>query len=174
MPRPALLLALSFVLAATPAFADEPQSSEPVAAAQTVSFAPRGPQLNAELMVRHADELGPSYQLDSVTYSVGSQVVGTRDEFETRPALRKNPTDGPRATVIYPPRDLTIQAVIRGRGAGQFSYLNKYRIVVTGTCELSMLSDMTTTVDVVVTRNAGVMAEFEEGFDIDCRNVDIE
>ncbi len=174
MPRPALLLALSFVLAATPAFADEPQNPEQLAAAAPITFVARGPQQNAELMVRHADELGPSYQLDSVTYSVGSQVIGSRDEFETRPALRKIPTDGPRATVFSGPRDLTVQAVIHGRGAGQFSYLNRYRIVVTGVCALSMLSDMTTTVDVVVTRKAGVMAEFEDGFDIDCRNIDVE
>jgi hypothetical protein len=174
MPRPALLLALSFVLAATPAIADELHNPEKVAAAQTTSFAPRGPQQNAEILVRHADELGPSYKLDSITYSVGSQLVGRRSEFETRPALRKIPTDGPRATVFSGPRDLTVQAVIRGRGAGQFSYLNRYRIAVTGTCQLSMLSDMTTTVDVIVTRKAGVMAEFEDGFDIECRNVDIE
>ncbi len=174
MLRPALLLAVSLVLVATPVFADEPQPSEQLAAAQSISYAPRGPQLNAELMVRHADELGPSYQLDSVTYSVGNQVVGTRNEFETRPAQRRVPTDGPRGTVFSGPRDLTVQAVIRGRGAGQFSYLNRYRIVVTGVCELSMLSDMTTTVDVVVTRKAGLMAEFEDGFDIECRNVDIE
>ncbi len=151
MPRPAVLLALAVVLAATPAFADD-----------------------ARLLIRQADELGPSYRLEAVTYSVGRQVVGNRTGFETRPALRKVPTDGPRATVPSGPRELTVEAVIRGVGVGQFAYLNRYRIAVTGVCELSMLSEITTTVDVVITRRAGLLAEFEEGLDIECRNVGIE
>ncbi len=174
MPRSAPLLAFFLVLAASPAFADDLSQPEQIAAAEPESTRSHGPRADAGLLVRHADELGPSYVLHSVTYSVGSQIVGDRTTFETRPALRRIPTDGPRATVLSGPRELTVQAVLRGRGLGQFAYLNRYRIVVTGSCPLSMLSHMTTTVDVVVTRKAGLLAEFEEGLGIDCRNVDLE
>lgn len=167
MTRTALAL-VALVLLATPALAQD-APSEPVA----VAPAPSTPvmQRSAELLIRHADDLGPSYKLESVQYSMGSQVVGNRTSFATKRNERRIPTDGPSASVLSGPRELTVQAVIRGVGAGQFSYLNRYRIVVTGTCELDMISGATTAVDVRITRDAGPFAEFEDGLDIACENI---
>lgn len=134
----------------------------------------RAGDADAGLMVRHADELGPSYVIDSVVYSVGSQIVGNRTDFATKRADRRTPSEGPRATVLAGARELTVQAVLRGRGMGHFAYLNNYRIVVMGTCPVDMLSGMTTTVDVVITRDAGLLAEFEDGLGIDCRAIGVE
>jgi len=167
------LLALALVLLATPAFA---QDSEPVAAAPVpvASTYAQAVTADAGILVRHADDLGLSYVMESMQYSMGEIVIGNRTEFATKVAERRVASDGPRATVLSGPRDLTIRATIRGKGIGQFSYLNKYLITVTGTCPVDMLGGVTTTVDVRVVRDAGVFAEFEDGLDIVCENINLE
>jgi len=167
------LLALALVLLATPAFAQDASESVAAVPSPVVSRAATV-TADAGILVRHADDLGLSYVMESVQYSMGEIVIGNRTEFATKVTERRVATDGPRATVLSGPRDLTIRATIRGKGIGQFSYLNKYLITITGTCPVDMLSGVTTSIDVRVVRNAGVFAEFEDGLDIVCENIDLE
>ena len=174
---------IALALVASPTLAQDPGDSDEVAVMEAVPApapestpsaapAPASKALPAaQVAVRTADELGPSYIVKSISWSVPGGETGTQEEFATRPKDRKVLQAGPVVEAPHQGDTLEITAVVGGRGSGQFAYLDDYRVTLQGTCAIDLAPEFVTEVDVVLVRNAGVLAEFEAGLDIECRSM---
>jgi hypothetical protein len=156
---PAVLFALAVALSASAAFADD--------AAGVTSPRVSAPEATS-VSVRTADELGPSYLVTRMSFSVGQDLVGTQEEFEKRPAKRRVLRDGPSGEVDARGDQLRIVAVVRGQGSGEFAVLSRYEFTLTKLCPIQLREGAPTTIDVVVRRDAPLMADFGDGLQIDC------
>ncbi|MCO4770667.1 MAG: hypothetical protein KDA24_11605 [Deltaproteobacteria bacterium] len=140
-----------------------------VSSAPDVAPPPPGSEnAQARLAVRTADTLGPSYRVTSMSFSIGQDTVGSMDSFEAKPKLRRTLREGPAADVDARGDRLRVLAVVRGVGSGDFAWLNNYEYTITSVCPVSLTPGEETAVNVVVTRTAGVMADFGEGLTIEC------
>lgn len=168
---------IALALVASPALAQDPGESSEVAVMEAKATpapapAPASKTLPAaQVAVRTADELGPSYIVKSISWSVPGGETGSQEEFATRPKDRKVLQAGPVVEAPHQGDTLQITAVVGGRGSGQFAYLDDYRVTLQGTCAIDLAPEFVTEVDVVLVRNAGVLAEFEAGLDIECRSM---
>ena len=146
---------------------EDGQSDEVVT--QPRGLLPSAP-VSASIAIHHADELGPTYAVESVRWSVGGGVIGAEDTFEERPALRRVLREVARAEIAPGSRAmLRIDANLRGRGTGQFAFLNDYSVTVSATCPVALNASSTTHVEVVLVREGGLFADFGEGIGVRCR-----
>ncbi len=122
----------------------------------------------ARLAVRTADTLGPSYAVTSIDFSVGQARVGTVGPYAGKPGKRRQLREGPVGDVDPRHQQVRVRAVVRGVGSGEFEWLNDFEYVLQGVCPVALAPGQTSTVDVVIERNAPMLADFGEGLAIAC------
>ncbi len=163
MHRPLLALLFAALLAPTLAAADPVQMAEVAPETRQQSRA-----VPATIEVDRDVRLGASYVVESLTVSVGQRVLLQEHDLEAGWSGRVADREAVRASMAPGERTVVIDAILRGKGTGEFAWLSQHSLEVSSLCEVELLRGTTTRVDVRIVRRAGPFADFHEGIQVEC------
>jgi hypothetical protein len=124
----------------------------------------RGVVSGAKLSVRHVNELGTAYALDSITYYVDGTPVYQATDTATGGTLSKEKTiDVYEANIAPGNHTISASGVIKGRGTGMFSYLSDYSFQFSTNYPLVAADGKTTRLDATLFKRGGAAADYLEG-----------
>lgn len=130
----------------------------------------RGVVSGAKAVVRHVNNLGPAYELESITYYFDGNPIYQATNVGSSGDLSKT-----RKAEIYeaniPPGNhtLSVTGVIRGRGAGLFDYLSDYSFQFSSSYSFVAADGKTSRIDSVLFKKGGAMADYVEGPTVEFR-----
>ena len=133
----------------------------------------RGVVSGAKAVVRHVNNLGPAYALESVTYYFDGNPIYQKTNVGTNGALAKE-----RKVEIFeanvPPGNhtLSVTGVIQGQGTGLFSYLSDYKFELSTSYSFVAEDGQTTRLDSVLFKKGGALAEYTEAPTIEFKLLD--
>lgn len=133
----------------------------------------RGVVSGAKAVIRHVNNLGPSYSLESVTYYFDGNPVYQKTNVGTKGELaREKKVELFEANV--PPGDhtLSVTGVIRGKGTGLFEYLSDYSFEFSSSYSFVAQDGKTTRLDSVLFKKGGPLADYVEGPTIEFKLLD--
>ena len=163
MHRTLLALLCAALMAPTLAVADPAQLAEVVSPTTSRSRAvPATIELDREV------RLGVRYVVESLTVRVGERVLLSEQELEAGWSGRVADREAVRASMAPGDRAVIVEAILRGKGTGDFAWLSQYSLEVSSLCEVELFRGATTRVDVSIVRRAGPFADFDEGIEVLC------
>ena len=124
----------------------------------------RGVVSGAKAVIRHVNNLGPSYALESITYYFDGNPIYQKTNVGTKGGLAKE-----KKVQIFeanvPPGNhtLSVTGLIKGRGAGLFAYLSDYSFEFSSSYSFVAQDGKTTRLDAVLFKKGGALAEYVEG-----------
>ncbi len=130
----------------------------------------RGVVSGAKAVIRHVNNLGPAYALDSVTYYFDGNPIYQATEVSSGGELSKTK----KAEIFeanIPPGNHTLSAtgVIKGKGAGLFEYLSDYSFSFSASYSFVAPDGQTSRIDAVMFKKGGPMADYVEGPTVEFR-----
>jgi|GEM_PF-2002620 len=130
----------------------------------------RGVVSGAKTVIRHVNNLGPAYALESVTYYFDGNPIYQATEVGSNGELSKTK----KAEIFeanIPPGNHTLSAtgVIKGRGAGLFEYLSDYSFQFSASYSFVAPDGQTSRIDAVMFKKGGPMADYVEGPTVEFR-----
>lgn len=130
----------------------------------------RGVVSGAKTVIRHVNNLGPAYALESVTYYFDGNPIYQSTEVASGGELSKTK----KAEIFeanIPPGNHTLSAtgVIKGKGAGLFEYLSDYSFSFTASYSFVAPDGQTSRIDAVMFKKGGPMADYVEGPTVEFR-----
>lgn len=133
----------------------------------------RGVAAGAKAIVRHVNQLGPSYVLESVTYYFDGNPIYQKTNVATKGALATEKTvDLWEANVPPGNHTLSVAGLIKGRGTGLFSYLSDYSFEFSSSYSFVAEDGKTTRVDGVLIKKGGAAADWLEAPTVEFRLLD--
>jgi hypothetical protein len=132
----------------------------------------RGVVSGAKAVIRHVNELGAAYALDSVTYYFDGNPIYQKTDVGTGGQLSKE-----KKVQLFeaniPPGNHTISVagVIKGKGSGLFAYLSDYTFQFSSAYSFVAEDGKTTRVDSVLLKKGGPLADYVEGPTVEFRVV---
>ncbi len=124
----------------------------------------RGVVSGAKAVIRHVNNLGPAYALESITYYFDGNPIYQKTNVGTKGALSKE-----KKVQIFeanvPPGNhtLSVTGLIKGRGAGLFAYLADYSFEFSSSYSFVAQDGKTTRLDAILYKKGGALAEYVEG-----------
>ncbi len=130
----------------------------------------RGVVSGAKTVIRHVNNLGPAYALESVTYYFDGNPIYQATEVASGGELSKTK----KAEIFeanIPPGNHTLSAtgVIKGKGAGLFEYLSDYSFSFSASYSFVAPDGQTSRIDAVMFKKGGPMADYVEGPTVEFR-----
>ncbi|MCO4769252.1 MAG: dihydrolipoamide acetyltransferase [Deltaproteobacteria bacterium] len=130
----------------------------------------RGVVSGAKTVIRHVNNLGPAYALESVTYYFDGNPIYQATDASSAGELSKTK----KAEIFeanIPPGNHTLSAtgVIKGRGAGLFEYLSDYSFQFSASYSFVAPDGQTSRIDSVLFKKGGPMADYVEGPTVEFR-----
>jgi hypothetical protein len=128
-----------------------------------------GGGVGAQAMIAHASEMGASFRLIKLVYSLdGTQVFARTDE--TAESLYKSAGFDVFAGPISPGNhNLSVAATYRGHGYGVFEYLSKYTFTAKGNQTFTAVEGKITKVDCRGFESGGPATPLEKRAAIECK-----
>jgi len=133
----------------------------------------RGVVSGAKAVVRHVNNLGPAYSLESVTYYFDGNPIYQKTNVGTKGELaREKKVEIFEANV--PPGDhtLSVTGVIEGKGTGLFEYLSDYSFEFSSSYSFVAQDGKTTRLDAILFKKGGALADYVEGPSIEFKLLD--
>ena len=133
----------------------------------------RGVVSGAKAVIRHVNNLGPSYSLESVTYYFDGNPIYQKTNVGTKGELaREKKVEIFEANV--PPGDhtLSVTGVIRGKGTGLFEYLSDYSFEFSSSYSFVAQDGQTTRLDSQLFKKGGPLADYVDGPTIEFKLLD--
>ena len=130
----------------------------------------RGVVSGAKAVIRHVNNLGPAYALESITYYFDGNPIYQATDASSGGELSKTK----KAEIFeanIPPGNHTLSAtgVIKGRGAGLFEYLSDYSFQFSASYSFVAPDGQTSRIDSVLFKKGGPMADYVEGPTVEFR-----
>lgn len=128
-----------------------------------------GGGIGAQAVIAHSNEMGSSFRLIKIIYSLdGTQVLARADDAGED--LYKTKSFDVFAGPIAPGNHtLSATAVYRGHGYGVFAYLSKYTFTARGNASFSAGEGKTTKVDCRAYEKGGPSTQLEKRPALDCK-----
>lgn len=124
-----------------------------------------GVSSGAKLVLEHHNQLGSSYRLVGVQYSLdGAPAFIQMDESGDLDEVERIPVFDQR--VVPGEHQLVVRYTLRGRGYGVFSYLDKYTLELTATHDFTVEPGKVTSVRALLREKAGLTLRFEDRPDV--------
>ncbi|MEE2829552.1 MAG: dihydrolipoamide acetyltransferase [Myxococcota bacterium] len=133
----------------------------------------RGVVSGAKAVIRHVNNLGPSYSLESVTYYFDGNPIYQKTNAGTKGELaREKKVEIFEANV--PPGDhtLSVTGVIRGKRTGLFEYLSDYSFEFSSSYSFVAQDGQTTRLDSQLFKKGGPLADYVDGPTIEFKLLD--
>jgi hypothetical protein len=133
-----------------------------------------GGGVGAQAMVAHADQMGSSFRLTKLIYSLdGTQVFARSDETGESMYKTKNYDifSGPISPGNH---NLQIVATYRGHGYGVFEYLSKFTFTARGTAAFTTGEGKTSKVDCKGYEKGGAATPMEKRPAIECKVTEVQ
>jgi len=133
----------------------------------------RGVVSGAKAVIRHVNNLGPSYALESVTYYFDGNPIYQKTDVGTKGALSKE-----KKVQIFeanvPPGNhtLSVTGLIKGKGTGLFAYLSDYSFEFSSSYSFVAQDGKTTRLDAQLYKKGGALADYVEGPTIEFKLID--
>jgi hypothetical protein len=133
----------------------------------------RGIVSGAKAVIRHVNNLGPSYSLESITYYFDGNPIYQKTDVGTKGALSKE-----KKVQIFeanvPPGNhtLSVTGLIKGKGSGLFAYLSDYSFEFSSSYSFVALDGKTTRLDSQLYKKGGPLADYVEGPTIEFKLLD--
>lgn len=133
----------------------------------------RGVVSGAKSVIRHVNNLGPAYSLESITYYFDGNPIYQKTDVGTKGGLSKNKKEDIFEANIPPGNHtISVTGVIKGRGTGLFAYLSDYSFQFSSSYSFVAQDGKTTRVDSVLYRKGGPLADYVEGPDVEFKLLD--
>jgi hypothetical protein len=133
----------------------------------------RGVVSGAKAVVRHLNQLGPSYALESITYYFDGNPIYQKTNVGTKGALAKEKkVELWEANVPPGNHTLSVTGLIKGKGTGLFAYLSDYSFEFSSSYSFVAQDGKTTRVDSVLLKKGGAAADWLEAPTIEFRLLD--
>lgn len=129
----------------------------------------RGVVSGAKASIHHVNNLGPAFEMESLTYYFDGNPVYTRTAADGAPLSRQRKEDIYDSNVAPGNHTLSVSAVVAGRGVGVFAYLADYTFEVSHTFTFLAKDGKTTNIDAVFYRKGGALAEWEQAPTVEFR-----
>ncbi|MCP4872678.1 MAG: dihydrolipoamide acetyltransferase [Proteobacteria bacterium] len=133
----------------------------------------RGVVSGAKAVIRHVNNLGPSYALESITYYFDGNPIYQKTDVGTKGALSKE-----KKVQIFeanvPPGNhtLSVTGLIKGKGTGLFAYLADYSFEFSSSYSFVAQDGKTTRLDAQLYKKGGALADYVEGPTIEFKLLD--
>jgi hypothetical protein len=133
----------------------------------------RGVVSGAKAVIRHVNELGPAYSLESVTYYFDGNPIYQQTDVGTKGGLSKNKKEEIFGANIPPGNHtISVTGVIKGNGAGLFAYLSDYTFQFSSSYSFVAADGKTSRIDSVLFKKGGAAADYIEGPTVEFKLVD--
>lgn len=130
----------------------------------------RGVVSGAKAVIRHVNNLGPAYALESITYYFDGNPIYQATDVGSAGALSKQKKSEIFEANIPPGNHtLSVTGVIRGRGSGLFAYLSDYTFQFSSSYSFVAADGKTSRLDAVLFKKGGPMADYVEGPTVEFR-----
>ena len=124
----------------------------------------RGVVSGAKAVIRHMNNLGPAYALESITYYFDGNPIYQATDVGSAGALSKQKKSEIFEANIPPGNHtLSVTGVIRGRGTGLFAYLSDYTFQFSSSYSFVAADGKTARLDAVLFKKGGALADYVEG-----------
>jgi hypothetical protein len=123
----------------------------------------RGVVSGAKAVIKHKNNLGPAYALESITYFFDGNPVLQRTNAEG--GTLSTEKDLPVFEGNIPPGNhtLSVTGVVRGRGSGLFAYLSDYVFKFSASYSFAAQDGRTTRLEALIFKSGGALADFVDG-----------
>ena len=133
----------------------------------------RGVVSGAKAVVRHVNELGPAYALESVTYYFDGNPIFQQTDVGSKGSLSKNKKEEIFGANIPPGNHtISVTGVIKGNGAGLFAYLSDYTFQFSSSYSFVAADGKTSRIDSVLFKKGGPAADYVEGPTVEFKLLD--
>ena len=133
----------------------------------------RGVVSGAKAVIRHVNDLGPAYALESVTYYFDGNPIYQQTDVGSKGGLSKNKKEDIFEANIPPGNHtISVTGVIKGRGAGLFAYLSDYTFQFSSSYSFVAADGKTSRVDSVLFKKGGPAADYVEGPTVEFKLLD--
>jgi hypothetical protein len=130
----------------------------------------RGVVSGAKAVIRHMNNLGPAYALESVTYYFDGNPIYQATDVGSAGALSKlKKSEIFEANIPPGNHTLSVTGVIRGRGTGLFAYLADYTFQFSSSYSFVAADGKTSRIDAVLFKKGGALADYVEGPTVEFR-----
>ncbi len=130
----------------------------------------RGVVSGAKAVIRHMNNLGPAYALESITYYFDGNPIYQATDVGSAGALSKQKKSEIFEANIPPGNHtLSVTGVIRGRGTGLFAYLSDYTFQFSSSYSFVAADGKTSRLDSVLFKKGGALADYVEGPTVEFR-----
>ncbi len=130
----------------------------------------RGVVSGAKAVIRHMNNLGPAYALESITYYFDGNPIYQATDVGSAGALSKQKKSEIFEANIPPGNHtLSVTGVIRGRGTGLFAYLADYTFQFSSSYSFVAADGKTSRIDAVLFKKGGALADYVEGPTVEFR-----
>jgi hypothetical protein len=119
------------------------------------------PSKGARALLVHKNDMGPSFVLEKVTYTLDGAPVFARSD-ETGELDRREELELFSGRIVPGEHQLTVTLLYRGHGYGVFSYLEGYRFKVQSSYSFNAEAGKVTTVRIVGHEKGGVTSELKD------------
>jgi hypothetical protein len=133
----------------------------------------RGVVSGAKAVVRHINNLGPSYALESITYYFDGNPIYQKTNVATKGSLAKEKkVELWEANVPPGNHTISVTGLIKGKGTGLFAYLSDYSFEFSSSYSFLAADGKTTRVDAVLLKKGGAAADWLEAPTIEFQLLD--
>ena len=130
----------------------------------------RGVVSGAKAVIRHVNNLGPAYALESVTYYFdGNPIYQATDVGSAGNLSKQKKSEIFEANIPPGNHTLSVTGVIRGRGTGLFAYLSDYTFQFSSSYSFVAADSKTSRLDAVLYKKGGALADYVEGPTVEFR-----
>jgi hypothetical protein len=133
----------------------------------------RGVVSGAKAVIRHVNELGAAYALESITYYFDGNPIFQQTDVGSKGGLSKNKKEEIFEANIPPGNHtISVTGVIKGRGAGLFAYLSDYTFQFSSSYSFVAVDGKTSRIDSVLFKKGGPAADYVEGPTVEFKLLD--
>ena len=133
----------------------------------------RGVVSGAKAVVRHINQLGPSYALESITYYFDGNPIYQKTNVGTKGGLAKEKkVELWEANVPPGNHTISVTGLLKGKGTGLFAYLSDYSFEFSSSYSFVAQDGKTTRVDAVLLKKGGAAADWLEAPTIEFQLLD--
>lgn len=130
----------------------------------------RGVVSGAKAVIRHVNNLGPAYALESITYYFdGNPIYQATDVGSAGNLSKQKKSEIFEANIPPGNHTLSVTGVIRGRGSGLFAYLSDYTFQFSSSYSFVAADGKTSRLDAVLFKKGGALADYVEGPTVEFR-----
>lgn len=130
----------------------------------------RGVVSGAKALVRHVNQLGAAFELQSITYYFDGNPIYQKTNVGTDGALAKTRKEQIFEANVPPGNhSLSVSGVIQGKGAGIFAYLADYTFQFSSSQSFVARDGKTTRIDSVLYRKGGALGDWAEAPNVEFR-----